>query len=141
MEIWVAALSFTIPSLISAVVTLAIKKIDERKELKDIQKKLDNVSKSNLEAINKLELKLDEHIAESYRNVIFSFQKRILKGEVFTSEEWNDKLETCDAYNTYCIKNKVQNGKAKRAIQYIKAEYKTVLEEKKFLDLPLLINE
>lgn len=93
----------------------------------------------NSEAISRLdnvEKKLDEHIAQSYRNKILSAQNKLLMGQMFTMEEFDEIIEACENYEQYCKDNKIPNEKCKLAIQYIYDYYQTCKTNRSFANLP-----
>lgn len=88
--------------------------------------------------VDKIEKKVDEHIAESYRNNIFTVQDRLLKGDRFTQEEWKKALKSCSAYKTYVKENKLENELAEEAIKFIRHRYGLALEQADFIGLGLI---
>lgn len=88
------------------------------------------------ESVNKINDKLDAHIAESYRNSILNTQGRLLDGKKFTFEEWSKILETCQDYEEYIKKNKLRNGQVVQAIKFIEARYQKCLNDNDFIGLP-----
>jgi len=97
-------------SLVSGAVTLISKSIDK---------------KSGTQAqITKIEKKLDEHIAQSYRNKILNFQNELLRKERHSFEQFSEVLDAIDSYEAYCKENNVTNHKCTLAIDYIKSVYK-----------------
>lgn len=95
----------------------------------------------NGETISKLakvEKKLDEHIAQSYRNKILSAQNKLLMGQMFTLEEFDEIIEACENYEQYCKDNKIPNEKCKLAIQYIYDFYQNCKTNRSFANLPSL---
>lgn len=91
-------------------------------------------SKTN-ESIKHMEKKLDEHIAQSYRNKILSFQNECLRSTKHTQEQFDEVLEAIDEYENYCKVNEINNGKTKEAIKYIKKVYQKALFSHDFIDL------
>lgn len=85
--------------------------------------------------LEKVERKLDEHVAESYRNNILSVQDKLLKGERFTREEWQKALTTCGAYKDYVKANNLTNDVIDEAMKYIKHQYGIALDDANFIDL------
>lgn len=99
---------------------------------KPINDRLDKVE-------DKLELanhKLDEHIAESYRNSILNVQDRLIKGDKFTREEWKKAIKSCQAYDKYIEDNKLSNDLVEEAMAYIHRQYQRALDSSDFLDIP-----
>lgn len=94
----------------------------------------------NSEAIARLdnvEKKIDEHIAQSYRNKILDAQNKLLSGHVFTMEEFNEIIEACGNYEQYCEANKIKNDKVKLAINYLHHCYKACQDNRSFANLPI----
>lgn len=83
----------------------------------------------------KLDHKLDEHVAESYRNNILTIQDKLLKGEKFTKEEWKKALKSCQAYTKYVTENNIQNGLVEEAMLYIHRKYQAALDSGDFIDV------
>lgn len=90
-----------------------------------------------IERTDKLEKKLDEHIANSSRAKIFSFQNELLNGINHTQEQFDEVIDACSEYEKFCEDNKVVNGKCKLAIQYIKNTYESCQANRSFLNLPV----
>ena len=88
-----------------------------------------------LDRIDKLESKLDEHVAEAYRNQILAVQERLIKGERLTQEEWKKTLKPCEAYHSYIEENKLSNELVDSAIYFIKRKYQHALDCNDFVDL------
>ena len=88
------------------------------------------------ERVDKIEKKLDAHIAEGYRNYILGFQDKLLKESCFTLEEWNKAINTCSDYETYCEENEIKNDVVSQAIAFIRSEYQYALQNHNFLNLP-----
>lgn len=88
-------------------------------------------------AVCKIEEKLDEHIAQSYRTKIMNFQTSlIVNGEgSHTIEEWEEVIDACTKYETYVLENNLKNGKCKDAIRYIDATYQDCKRSKNFTNL------
>ena len=90
-----------------------------------------------IEKTAQLEKKLDEHIAQSYRNKILQAQADLLNKRLFTQEEFDEVIDACSAYEKHCKENEVQNDKCKLAINYIKRMYETCQTNRSFLNLPV----
>lgn len=88
--------------------------------------------------VDKIETKLDNHIAESYRNSILGFQKDLIRqpNPLFTTEEWEKIIKTCKDYEEYCESNKVPNDVIHQATKFIRYEYQKALDNRNFLNLP-----
>lgn len=96
------------------------------------------VNAEAMERLTKVEAKLDEHIAQSYRNKILSAQNSLLNGQRLTQEEFNEIIEACQNYEQYCEENKLRNEKCKLAISYIYHSYKKCQDERTFAHLPII---
>lgn len=88
--------------------------------------------------VDKIESKLDVHVAQSYRTKILNFQDKILvKGaNTFTKEQYDEVLDAVQEYERYCKENKVQNHKCNMAIGYIKRCYEQCQNTQSFANLP-----
>lgn len=86
--------------------------------------------------VDNIEKKLDNHVAEGYRNSILNVQRELLKGTQFTIEEWNKAIESCQDYENYCKDNKIANGVIIQAITYIRSEHQVALQTKNIAVLP-----
>lgn len=82
--------------------------------------------------VDKIESKLDSHIAESYRNYIFAIQDKLLEGKLLTHEEWKKAIKSCVAYESYIKSNELENGLADEAIKYIRNNYSKALNNNTF---------
>lgn len=100
----------------------------------ETNKRLDELEK-RLDAVDG---KLDEHVAQSYRNKIFDAQKKLLAGHVFTIEEFDEIIDACSKYEQYCKDNGVPNDKCKLAIGYLHHVYKQCQDNRSFANLPVL---
>lgn len=96
----------------------------------------EHLNKRALDRIEKIEGKLDEHIAQSYRNKIMQAQTDLLNQRMFTQEEFDEIIDACSAYEIYCKENDVPNDKCKLAISYIKRIYEKCQNNRSFLNLP-----
>ena len=65
--------------------------------------------------VDKIEKKLDEHIAQSYRTKILDFQDSLLKNPTnyrgFTKEQYDEVIDSISIYERHCKENKIDNGK------------------------------
>lgn len=88
--------------------------------------------------VNKIEAKLDEHIAQSYKNKISSFQDLLLTQgcTAFTKEQYDEVLDAIRDYEKHCEDNHVQNDKYVLAIAYIKNCYSECQNNRSFASLP-----
>lgn len=115
-------------SLVSGGVTLISKHLDKKKGLQSL-----------VEKINK---KLDEHIAQSYRNKILEFQNSCMRGERHTYEQFSEVLDAIQNYEDYCKTNEVTNHKCTLAIEYIKGIYRQCQTQSDFAPMSAsMINE
>lgn len=112
-------------TLVSGGVTLIGKAMDKKN---GVQASI-NELKQSTDGINK---KLDEHIAQSYRNKILSFQNSCLRGERHSYEEFNEVIEAIQNYSDYVEKNNVKNEKCTLAIEYIRNIYKNCQNQSDF---------
>ena len=88
-----------------------------------------NGNAKRLEAIEK---KLDEHIAQSYRNKILDMQNSCLRNERHSFEEFQECLSAISNYEKFCKENDVDNEKCKMAIEYIRGIYRSCLSQSDF---------
>lgn len=102
--------SGSIGAIVSGAVTLISKQMDKKS--------------GNALKLDKIEKKLDEHIAQSYRNKILTFQNECIRGDRHTYEQFSEVIEAIENYENYCKENKVNNQKCVLAIEYIKEIYR-----------------
>lgn len=90
------------------------------------------------EKVEKIEQKVDEHIAQSFRNKILAFQDSILlQGpSSFTQEQYNEVIDAITKYEKYCKENNIDNDKCVLAIGYIKRSYTHCQNNRSFSCLP-----
>jgi len=86
--------------------------------------------------VERVDSKIDEHVAESYRNNILAVQDRLLKNERFTREEWKKALKSCQAYDRYIESNDLDNDLVEEAMKYIHRQYQKALNNSDFSVLP-----
>ena len=88
--------------------------------------------------VAKIESKLDEHIAQSYRNKILAFQDLLLSQSYteFTKEQYDEVIEAIGNYENYCKENEITNDKCTLAINYIKRCYTECQNKRNFSSLP-----
>lgn len=84
---------------------------------------------------DKIEKKLDEHIAQSYRNKIMRFQDELLMGMMHSKEQFEEVLDACDDYEEYVKANNIKNGKCKQAIAYIKRVDAKCKDERSYINI------
>lgn len=87
--------------------------------------------------VKKINAKLDEHIAQSYRSKIMSFQDDLLRNNGKTQEQFDEVIDACEKYEEYVKQNKVPNEKCKLAMKFIKAEYSRNQINRTFVNLPI----
>ena len=89
--------------------------------------------------VDKIEKKLDQHIAQSYRNKILAFQDNLLLDGscTFTKEQYDEVIDSISLYETYCEENKIDNDKCILAIEYIKKCYMECQNNRSFSKLPI----
>jgi len=92
-----------------------------------------------VERVDKIEKKVDNHVAEGYRNYILNFQRALLTSTntQFTYEEWKKAIKSCQDYENYCKENKIDNAVVSQAIAFIQSEYQVALANKNILSLPM----
>ena len=88
--------------------------------------------------VDGIERKLDNHVAEGYRNYILNFQRELINNEdtQFTFEEWNKAINSCQDYENHCKDNKIDNDFISQAIAFIRSEYQSALANHNILSLP-----
>lgn len=88
--------------------------------------------------VDEIMMKVDQHIAQDYRNKILEFQNGLLiNGQAFyTQEQYSEVLEAIGEYEAYCEENKIKNDKCRLAIDYIERCYKKCLKDASFGRLP-----
>ena len=91
--------------------------------------KLDNLENT----INKVNDKLNNHIAESLRRDILDFQNSCINKRRHTKEEWTYIYKMCDKYENHIEENHLKNSEAEEAIGYIRHIYRECLENGEFL--------
>lgn len=107
-------------------------------KLNPIQWLGNRINKSMFDKVLNIERKVDQHIAEGYRNTILSFQDKLLSGKtLYTIEEWAKIIDTCTAYDRFCSENKIPNEVVTLAIKFIKQEYESALSNHNFKGVPL----
>ena len=88
--------------------------------------------------VDELEVKLDNHIAEGYRNYILNFQRELINNPdiQFTFEEWKKAIKSCGDYESFCKENHISNDIITQAIQFIRSEYQDALTSNNIISLP-----
>lgn len=92
------------------------------------------LNKETLDKVKKIEEKLDQHVAQSYRNKILSFQDEILANKKKTREQWKEVIVAITAYEEYCKKNEVENGLCAQANEFLEEEYQRRLSKRDFAE-------
>ena len=106
-----------ITSLIVGIFDLVKRKMDKKS---GVQKELAEIK----DQVQKTDKKLDEHIAQSYRNKILTFQNECIAGVRHTYEQFSEVIEAIENYENHCKENNVNNQKCVLAIEYIKEIYR-----------------
>lgn len=95
------------------------------------------LNKETLDKVSEIEVKLDDHIAGSYRSAIFKFCDDVQTGVPKNREQWKEIINAISKYRTHCEVNKVSNGLCEQASEYLEEEYQEHLRKKDFApDLP-----
>ena len=99
----------------------------------------ERLNTSMYKRVDKIEKKLDQHIAQSYRNKILLFQDNLLLDGscTFTKEQYDEVIDSISLYEAYCKENKIDNDKCGLAIEYIKKCYKECQNNRSFSKLPM----
>lgn len=102
----------------------------------------ERLNASMYKRVDKIEKKLDQHIAQSYRNKILSFQDGLLLdgSSSFTKEQYDEVIDSIELYESYCEENEIDNDKCVLAIEYIKRCYAECQNNRNFLNLPPMPN-
>lgn len=89
--------------------------------------------------VDVLEKKLDQHIAQSYRNKILMFQDSLLLdgSSTFAKEQYDEVIDSITYYENYCKDNEIDNDKCTLAVEYIKKCYKECQDNRSFSKLPM----
>lgn len=91
-----------------------------------------------LKSVEKINTKLDEHIAQSYRSKILNFQSKLIEKGIsgHSKEEWTEVINACENYEQYIKDNNLNNGMCELAINYIKDSYVECLRNRDFANIP-----
>lgn len=91
-----------------------------------------------MKRVDAIERKVDDHIAQDFRNKILDFQNGLLiNGYTFyTQEQYSEVLEAINSYEHYCKTNNLNNDKCRLAIEYIERCYIKCLDSESFANLP-----
>lgn len=97
-------------------------------------------NKEVIDRVEKIEQKLDEHIAQDYRSKIMHFQSTLIREGVddHTMEEWKEVIKACKDYEEYCKDNNIDNGYCVEAISFIRSSYQMCLKDSNFADIKTL---
>lgn len=90
------------------------------------------LNKETLDKVKGIEGKLDEHVAQSYRSKILSFQDDILAQKRKTKEQWKEVVNAIYKYEKYCTDNSIDNGLCKEASEFLTDEYQNRLHNNDF---------
>lgn len=100
----------------------------------------ERLNKRMSERVDKIEGKLDEHVAQSYRTKILGFQDALFETDksycTFTMEQYDEIIDAITLYERYCKENEIDNGKCVRAIKFINRCYERCQNEGSFSKLP-----
>lgn len=138
----VAALLAVVFSFVSLFAQRRWKKKDEReaeekKEDSEVLVAINELTASVSDVSNRLNehCRIDaENRAKSVRARILRFNDDIIIGASFSEEHWNQTLEDCDEYETFCDNTPhFKNGKARAAIQNIRETYVELKNSGSFL--------
>jgi len=102
---------------------------------KDVNSRMDVMEKGMKEfgtQLTKVDAKINEHTAQSYRNKILDFQNECLQKKRHTLEQFNEVLEAIEKYEEFCKANDVKNEKCKMAIAYVKRTYEKCQDDRDF---------
>lgn len=94
------------------------------------------LNSSLLQKLEKVEKKLDNHVAQSLRSKILNYQNSLLNNQIHTHEEWSEILKACEDYEEYCKANNIKNGYVDHAIKYINSQFDKALYSNQFTNLP-----
>lgn len=100
----------------------------------------DRINHNVNQKIDKLEKKLDDHIAtdtarmvDDIRNTILVFANECSRGIVHSKEQFRFIVSKCDAYEQYVEDNHLKNGVITEATRLIKETYQSHLKNDSFL--------
>lgn len=85
--------------------------------------------------LKRIDAKIDQHVAEDYRNQIMSFQNECVGKKPHTKEQFARAINMCKRYETYIETNNLDNGEADEAIEYIRRLYQRRMEKNDFYKL------
>lgn len=98
------------------------------------------LNKSINDKVEKVEKKLDQHIAESEvrdlrdtRQYILDFANACMYGRKYTYEQFKFVIKKCDEYEKYVEDNHIKNGEVTSAISYIRKLYDKCRQNNSFL--------
>lgn len=96
------------------------------------------LNKDMYSRVSEIESKLDNHIAEGYRNYILNFQRELINNPdiQFTFEEWKKAIKNCEDYEGFCKANNISNDIITQAIIFIRDEYQMALKNNNIMSLP-----
>lgn len=100
---------------------------------KRINREISKQVKDITDQVAKVEKKLDEHVAQSYRNKILTFQDDVIAGKPKSKEQWKEVVNAITAYEDYCEVNHISNGLCKEASRMLLTEYRNTLKANGFM--------
>lgn len=93
-----------------------------------------------IQKIDKVEERLDKHIADSdesdlkaRRASILDFSSSVIRGVNYHKEKFDFMIQECDSYEKYCHENNIINGVATASIAEIRRIYQEHLRNDDFL--------
>lgn len=113
---------------------------DKINEQKGIQESVIYTINNQGDLLVKLDSKLDEHVAQSYRTKILGFQTSLIVNGLgsHTMEEWTEVIDACTKYENFVAENKIENGKCCDAIRFLENTYQECKRTRNFADLQQL---
>lgn len=93
-----------------------------------------------IDKVDKIEVRLDEHIKDSMENElkarrtsILDFSSSVIRGVNYHKEKFDFMINECDSYVKYCKENEIINGVADASIAEIRRIYQEHLRNDDFL--------
>lgn len=100
-----------------------------RKEVKDLDGKIDDVRTELSKHISESEIKA----LQDTRRDILEFSNSCMNGRKHTKEQYDFMINQCDTYEKYIQKNQIKNGVIEAAIKEIRRLYDKCIQEHSFL--------